>query len=80
MRRIENRSLELRNEIENLLLTDEYEWKEGAFGFPVSIDGFRKLIEEIRQLQLEEANRKVPVEQQQEVSFRTDFISVFLRK
>ena len=39
----------LRNGIEDLLLKD-YGWKEDSFGFSVSIDGLRKLIEEIRQL------------------------------
>ena len=39
----------LRNGIEDLLLRD-YGWKEDTFGFSVSIDGLRKLIEEIRQL------------------------------
>ena len=39
----------LRDGIEDLLLRD-YGWKEDTFGFSVSIDGLRKLIEEIRQL------------------------------
>ena len=36
----------LRNGIEDLLLKD-YGWKDGSFGFNVSIHGFQKLIEEL---------------------------------
>ncbi len=73
LRRREYRSLELRNEIEDLLLTVDYEWKGNVFGFPISIDGFRKLTEEIRQLQKGQTNRKISIEQHQQVSIEIPF-------
>lgn len=59
LRCIEYSSLDLRNEIEDLLLTSDYDWKKGAFGFLVSIDGLRKLIEEIRQISMKKQINQV---------------------
>ncbi len=68
LRHKEYRSLELRNEIEDLLMTAEYEWKNGAFGLRVPIDGFRKLIEEIRQKSVKnQTSGKTPADQQKQV-------------
>lgn len=79
LRNREYRSSKFRNAIEDLLLTTNYEWKENAFGFPISIDGLRKLFEEICNLvQTKQNNRKIPKEHQQQVSNR-EFVSINLK-
>ncbi len=51
----EDQTGELRDAIEDLLVSG-YDWKDATFGYPIGAEGFKKLVEDIRNLQHKKIN------------------------